>query len=285
MKMTKKLKSAKTFYEEARGVTELTATVIREFQKEIQEKSKKIQSDKHLSTSGKLAKLDEMKREHGIEILKAAHVMKQKYHSKLEKARKAADAKIHASLTKPDEETVSRFTKSFNQFKVELMLTPRADAAKKKVIEFMSGIKDPWIANQVREEFAEVAGHVLSAAGPERAKYQTELAQLFDKLESDHLTPEIQEAREILNYAERGLEYGSVFSGPLYTEAVKGMVGKEFADHLNTPELFFEKEENATHKPDFVDSDSDYEEEDGTPVKPEITSEEAFEIAYRNMQK
>jgi hypothetical protein len=284
--MTKKMKSPRQFYEEARGVTDLSTLVIREFQTEFQKEAKKIELDKHLTPEGKKAKLDALKKEHGINILKNAHTMKQKYHSKLEKARKEADAKIHASLTKPDDESVDRFNKSFNQFKIELMLTPGAETAKKKLMEFMSGIKDPYFANQVREGYAEVAGQILSAAGSSRAKYQTELALLYQKLESDHSTPEIQEAREILHYAERGLEHGSVFSGGLHEDAVSRLVGKEFAVHLNTPEAYFAQEENAAHKPEeFVDNDSDYEEEEKAPETREVTFEESFRAAYQQMNK
>ncbi|MDN4073626.1 hypothetical protein [Fictibacillus terranigra] len=276
--MAKIKKSARKFYEEAREVQGASSQVIREFQSLIKPELSSIERDPNLSPTGKKAKMDELKKEYGIRILQQANTMKQKYLTKLEKARVSADATIHAGLKKPDDEMVNRFNKSFNQLKVELMLTPRAETAKQKLTEFMAGIQEPYFANQIRESFADVAGNILSAAGPEKAKYQMELAQLFEKLESDHSTPEVAEAREVLRYVEQAQASPTLFGGFIAADAVTGLVGKEYADHLNSPEAWFAQQENAEHKPaDFVDTDSDFEEtEEQAPKVVEMSLEEAF---------
>ncbi|WHY73447.1 hypothetical protein [Fictibacillus enclensis] len=253
-------KNARAYYEEAREIQGLTTQLIREYQTVIRPELSKINQDQNLTEVGKKAKADALKKEYGIKILQNAQTMKEKHSANLIKARKAAEKTIHTTHKKPDAETVSRFEKAFKALKTELMLTPRADTAQRKLNEFMAKVKDPWIAEQIRSDFADVAGPILNAAGSSRAKYQLELAAAFEKLDADHATPEIVEAREVLHYVEHAEQSNGLFSGFIEADAVKEMVGHEYASYLNKPEEFFAQEEYKEAKPaEHVDPELDLE--------------------------
>jgi hypothetical protein len=85
---------------------------------------------------------------------------------------------------------------------------------------------------------------VAKSSGSEGGRTQLELSDLYTSLRERFVTPEQQEAREILHTAEL-LSERNVFS-PVVIDAVKADLGVEAAVFVNKPDEYLEKMKAAT---------------------------------------
>lgn len=248
-----KLQNAKEYLQKAHDIRGESATFLVGFKKQVQEELEKVRENRDLSQEGQYRQSEAVKAKYGVELLQKSHTRKQEFLSNVQKAHKIADETVYASLKKPDATKLGRFESELRAFKTEILLTPSADSAARKLTEFVGRLDDAYLADLVREQFADIAGPIISAAGGESAKYKLQLSHTFQKLRSDFESPEVKEAREVLELATGMIENPSLYPGYISHDAVQGLVGKEYAQYLENTDAFFTKEENATYKPNYVD--------------------------------
>ncbi|MGC4378985.1 hypothetical protein WD019_19005 [Fictibacillus sp. Mic-4] len=253
-------KTARYYLDKAQEIKQSSTAFLRELQKEMDNLSKEIEFDEHLTRSGKIAKKSELKDVKGIEALKKFHQRKQQYLSELTKAKKAAEKILKQPIKKPSSEEIEQFEKRFKQLKTELFLTPRADRAEQKLREFVADIKHGYFAEKVRDEFSEVVGTIVSSAGPQAAQFKMRLFDMYEKLQSEFESPEVKEAKEALEYAEYAISENRLFAGDLAVNAAVSTFGAKYGNFIDKTDEFFAMEENQEHRPtDYVDPELEEE--------------------------
>ncbi|MED1802915.1 hypothetical protein [Brevibacillus porteri] len=252
--MPKTIQQVREHIEKARIVESMTSTEALERKRKFQDDMAEISRNRDLSDIGRENAVSKLKLQHGVEFLQDAYQLKQIYMAELRKAREGADAIVYAKPRKPDPVKLERFEDELKALKTTLMLTGRADDAKRKVEEFVTKyVKSPddrYLALKVREDFAQIAAPILETAGVDKAKVRVQLSEIFEGLEQRTLSEEVQEAVQIIGLADSMIERNSLFPS-LVTESMTTTLGREYAGFLNTPEVFFEDKE-ALKPEDYV---------------------------------
>ncbi|MFD2615726.1 hypothetical protein, partial [Paenibacillus gansuensis] len=181
------------------------------------------------------------------------HTRKQEMLANIRKAIKEADAVVYAAATKPDATKLSRFEAELRDLKTQLMLTTSAQSGFAKLNGFIQRLDDPYLANLVREQYADIAMPIVSlAGGADSAKYRLQLSQAYDGLKSKFETDEVREAREILETAKSIEEDPKLYPPGIVQEAATIAFGREQSVFMNNTDAYFER--NPGERPaDYVD--------------------------------
>ncbi|MCU6709781.1 hypothetical protein M6D81_13875 [Paenibacillus sp. J5C_2022] len=268
---------AKEFMQKAHEITGDSAGQLLSIKKQFEERNRAIEDDRRLSTEGRVEAKAALKKEVGISILQNSHTRMQEYKSHLSKAAKYADAIVYAKPPKPDAVKLERFEGELRRLKTELQIATRADAAYKKLTEFVEKLDDPYIANIVSDQFGEMAATIIGAPGSDGHTRQN-LSQTFGTLQTKFETDDVRQARTIMESAQSMLEQPEVYTGPIITDAVDNMAGPEYTRYLNRTDEFFVIEGNEGHRPE------DYKEEEvevgEDPNSPEALAREVTRARY-----
>ncbi|RAV19500.1 hypothetical protein [Paenibacillus contaminans] len=217
--MTKKIENARKYLQQAHEIKGTSMGFLRERVFSMREELSKIRGDKNLSAQGKSVKTAQAKAKRGVEFLQQTHTRRQEYVLNLKKAVREAEGVIYETVQKPDETKLERFESEMRTLKTELLLSMRKDTALRKFSEFISRIDDAYLASIVREQYADFAGPIISLAGTD-VSVKGELARTFEQLKTGFESPEVAEARMILESANAFLESPRLFAPGLADEAV-----------------------------------------------------------------
>ncbi|MBD7965390.1 hypothetical protein [Fictibacillus norfolkensis] len=263
-------KSAKEYLNLAVGIRNGSTAFLRSEQVEMRNMVSAIRGDKHLTRDGRIAKEKEVKGKKGADFLAKLLNRKQQHDANLIKAIKVAEKALKAKLKKPAQDEIDAFTRNFRNVKMEILLSNRPDQAEKRLKEFISEkVTDSYYAELVSQDFTEIIGSIVSAAGPQAPVFKARLFDQYQSLQNDFASDEVKEAREVKEMAEAYLN-GGMFGGFIAEQAANDAFGNEVGFYLNKPEEFFAIEENIEHKPaDFVD--------------PELAEEARYQTAYQNI--
>lgn len=240
------MSKAKDYLLKAIAIKEATTKSYREWAEKVRAELEKTKYDPDLSASGREKRLKELRQTHGVELLQAAYRASDEYKTWINRAKKAAEDALYKGPHKPSREKIERFNKDFKRFKTELMLSANAESAEKKLHDFVSKIDDPYFANEVIEQFHDIASTILNVAGGEAQEYRVKLAQVYERLQNDHMSEEAKEAREILHSISN--DSPKIFA-PVVEENATSLLGDEFGQFVNDPERFFSQSEYSALKP------------------------------------
>lgn len=230
-------------YQIREGVT----SQYRSIMMKLQENEAKINQDVTLSPVGKKEKIAQLRKEHGRELMKFAKQVKDEFQMEIIKAKGKAERFLDNPNKKPDEAILRKYERSLNDLKTRVLLSLRSDRAAEMVTQFAKGIEDPYIANQLREQFAEVITPILSKVdGADGAKIKANLTQLYDRLENDFITDEQHEAKEVIENADA--LFNTKLFNPTVIDNVKQTYDRRIADYINTPDTFFHLENAEAEK-------------------------------------
>ncbi|HET7579769.1 MAG TPA: hypothetical protein VFK33_10845 [Bacillales bacterium] len=238
---------AKEYLQKAREISGNTAKEYREWAEKVQAEISKANVDTDLSSQGREKKVAELKQKYGVELMQSAHRAKDQYQTWLKRAQREADKVANAKPKKPDAAKVERFSDGFKRLKTELMLATRPESAEQKLRDFVASIDEPYFANEVADQFAELVPHVTNIAGNDANRYRLKLAGMYEDLQRNHVSDDVKEAREVLEASNHALGNPKIFA-PLVEENVSEMLGGEYGRQVNEPETFFES--NADLKPE-----------------------------------
>ncbi|MDM5197871.1 hypothetical protein QUF79_07565 [Fictibacillus enclensis] len=241
----------KKHMEKAQEIKSGSSAFLNELNRDAKQLINQAKIDVNLSAIGRKAKADEIKNAKGVELIQRLHQRKNQYIGHLKKARVAAKQVLRRGIEKPkDEQLIADFNKTFKDLKTAVMLAPSASSAEAKLKQFVSGIKDPYFASVVRDEFSGIVGHIISAAGGESAKYKMRLYDMYEGLERDFLSDEYREAQSIVGFADTEIERNKLFVGLVNNEpslqmsSVSAIFGNDFAKYIdNTDQFFIDNEE------------------------------------------
>lgn len=209
------LEKAKTHLENAMKLKDGAVSWYRERALDTQAKLGEIRLDEHLTMEGKFAKMDELRKKDGTQLLKELNEMNQAYQKELEQAKKHAEKVVFAEADTPDASTSERFESDFKKMKTRLLLDPMASSALKRLDEFIDNIEHQHFAAMVAEDFPDIATSILenASAGREMLLTKKQLANMYDRLESGFITAEQAAAREVLRQSAAMLATSNVLKG------------------------------------------------------------------------
>ena len=238
---------AKEYFEKAKAIKTNSTKAYREWSEKARREIEKAKFDLDLSPQGREKKVAELRKKYGLELMQSAYRLKDEYQTWVERAKKAAKDELYDKLKKPAAEKIDRFNRDFKRFKTDLMLTPRVSAAEQKLNAFIASIDDPYLANEVPDQFDEIAGTILNVAGNESPQYRLKLSQTYQQLQDNFMSDDAKEAKKVI---ESLADDEPVIFNPVVGENASDLLGGEYAKYINEPEAFFEKEENAKYKPE-----------------------------------
>ncbi|EKN66039.1 hypothetical protein BABA_17387 [Neobacillus bataviensis LMG 21833] len=229
--------------QKAHEIQQATTGQYRALMMMLKEEESKIGKDATLSELGRKQKIAELKKQHGRQLMQFAKQAKDDYQTEVIRAKGKAERFLENPNKKPDDAAVKKYERGLAELKTRVLLSTRADRAAEMISEFAKGIEDPYIANQFRDQYAEVITPIIPQAD---GTVKSNLSKLYDKLESDFITDEQREAKQIIEQAD------SMFSAKLFNptviDNVKDSYDRRVADYINTPDTFFHLEKVEAEK-------------------------------------
>lgn len=239
-------KSAKQYLEMALEMKHAATGEYRKLAEKARVEINAVKGDADLSPQGREKKAEQLKRKHGVELMKWAHTYRQMVQSEMKKAQIAAQKELDKAAPKVDPAKLERWEKEYRKVKTSLMLASSVDKATKTLNDFISTADEPGLKALLVDRYGELAEQVLSFGND--PKVRMAMSQQFEGLQNEALTEAQVEARQVLNAAE-GFEQRNVFD-KLVADNLTGLVGWEYGDYINDTDTFFSREGNAEHKPD-----------------------------------
>lgn len=258
---------AKASLERAREIEQSSSRVMLDFKSAVTADLAKIEADRRLTDEGKTEAKAEVKQKHAIEFLQKTHNMKQEYIANVKKAVREAEKVIYTPPRKPDATKLGRFEDAFKTLKTELLFATSQRAAYDKLREFTAKIDDPYLANRVKGDFAELTTTILALPGGESFTKGTggatvttnmrhELGGLYDGLLKPFESDDLKGARDVLETAQMLAEDPRVHRGYIVHDAAKSTFGDEFGRYINDTDSFFAA--HPEHMPEpFVDPEGE----------------------------
>lgn len=271
-----KLQQAKDYMDKSREMLRGSTRFFLDFQQQARADKRVIEQDPDLNGDAKLRRKADISAKRGVEFLQKAHTRKQEYLTNVQKARKIADELVYASIKKPDQTKIDRFEASLRTFKTELMFVADQRHAYDKLNEFTRKIDDPYLANMFREQFGEISAHVLSTNGDNQLLVEgpggggdkavlplkTLLGRMYSRLQDDFESPEVKEARQLLEEATDCIKNPRLFDlagdAPDISRVRRSAAdefGLIYGQFINDTDTFFEN--HPEQKPaDYIDPET-----------------------------
>ncbi|WP_153733497.1 hypothetical protein [Sporosarcina obsidiansis] len=223
-------------------IRERTTTVARDIQLKVKAETGAIRADQHLTPSGKQAKINEVKQKYGREFIATAKQMREDYDRSTVKAKVSAEVLLNEEARKPSDIAVRTFQRELADLKTELLLTSNALDAYTLVDSFVSAQKEPYLAQQLKQQAPEFISQIVGLAGTEASAYRTKLRQTMDALNEKATTPEQREAAEIFESVEGRFGEDIFLRQGIQMNAIRDAVGVEFANFANNPKSYVDSE-------------------------------------------
>lgn len=227
--------------QEIRSMQNITS-IATELKKMVADERRKIDADTMLSPEGKRAKLGEVKKQLGKQFIDIARKQKDEYQQSVVKVKVgAAETLLNEEPPKPSPISIKTFDRELADLKTQIMLNTRYDDSIQSLQSFAKKYNDPYFASQLKQQFADIAPHVITSAGADAGKAKNTLRQTFDTLKSASLTDEQKEAAQLHE------QFADAFSADIFPaqsiqlDVIRKSVGDEFAKYANKPEYYREQ--------------------------------------------
>ncbi|MGQ8813083.1 hypothetical protein [Bacillus sp. NA_165.1] len=223
--------------EKARTIQKEATEKYLELQKELQGDIEKVKADPTLSEIGRTGKIEELQKEHGQKLIEFAKQLKNEYQIEVIRAKGSAERFLEKPNNKPSDFKVQLFEQGFTDLKTRIMLSLNSTRAIELISEFVKGIDDAYLANQLRNQFTELISHVIQYVDvSEGARVKADLLKIYSKLETDFITDEQNEARQIIDEAE--VMFGTNLFNSIVIDSVREFYRHNFADYINKPDMY-----------------------------------------------
>lgn len=233
--------------QEIRSMQNITS-IASELKKMVADEQRKIEADTMLSPEGKRAKLGEVKKQLGKQFIDIARQQKEEYQQSVVKVKVGAETLLNEDPPKPSPISIKTFERELADLKMQIMLSTRYDESIRSLQSFAAKHSDPYYASQLKQQFAEIAPHVIASAGADAGKAKNDLRQAFETLKSAALTPEQKEAAQLHE------QFADAFSAEIFPsqsiqlDAIRDSVGDQFAKYANRPEYFPDEDSTVNTK-------------------------------------
>jgi hypothetical protein len=257
--------------EKAQEIKNGSAKFLHELNFETRTLVNKTKTDMMLSAEGRQVKSKEVRAKKGVEFMQALHVRKNEYIGHLKKAQQAAMEILKTPIEKASNEEIHDFEKALKNLKTTIMLSTNPKTSEAKLNEFVSGIKHPYLASLLRDQFPSVVGDIIASAGSESQQYKMRLFDVYESLEKDFLTDEHREAQGIVQFTDSEIAGNRLFMGlapdgmpSLHMQSVIETFGNNIAKYIDNTDQYFVDNEDA-EKPAEIEV-SEFDEETGAEV-------------------
>ncbi|HDR3895212.1 hypothetical protein [Bacillus sp. FSL W7-1334] len=228
----------KEHIEKARKIQEGVTSQYLELQKALQEELEEVKRDLTLSEIGRAQKSEQLQKEHGKKLMEFAKQVKNDFQAAVTKAKVSAERFLlenvdKESNTKPSDTKVKLFEQGLSDLKIRIMLSTNPTRALERINQFVDSIDDAYLANQLRNQFAELIQCVGESGG---ATVKAELLKVYNKLETDFITEDQREAKQIINQADT--LFGLSLFNSIVVDSVREFYGHNYADYINRPEMY-----------------------------------------------
>jgi hypothetical protein len=236
--------------ERAREIEQSSAGMMLAAKRALTTELSKIETDRRLTDEGKREAAAAAKQKHAIEFLQKSHIMRQEHVANVKKAIREAEKVIYTPPRKPDATKLGRFEDAFKALKTDLMFATSQRSAYDKLREFTGKLDDPYLANRVREDFAELTTKILAIPGNGNfvrgtgaasvtTNARTELGGLYDGLLKPFESDDLRGARDVLETAQQTGEEGKVHNSLIIMAAAKEAFGTDYSRYMNDTDSFF----------------------------------------------
>ncbi|MBO1579974.1 hypothetical protein [Bacillus sp. XF8] len=224
--------------EKARTIQEGVTSQYLELQKALQEELEEVKRDLTLSEIGRAQKSEQLQKEHGKKLMEFAKQAKNDFQTAVTKARVSAERFLlenadKESNTKPSDTKVKLFEQGLSDLKIRTMLSPNSTRALELINQFVGSIDEAYFANHLRNQFAELIQCAGESGG---ATVKAELLKIYLKLETDFITDEQNEARQIIDKAN--VMFGASLFNSIVVDSVREFYRHNFADYINRPDMY-----------------------------------------------
>lgn len=219
--------------EKARELTSNTTRQYRELKDILRSDIVKVETDKLLSTEGKMQEKTKVRAAFAKDIVRLSAEIKKAYKDELTTAKTKAEKILTAGLKVPDENTVKRYERNLADIKSEVILSTDAKSAQAKLEKFISGINDAYLADMVARSFPDILSNI-TAKGNVEAEVIGGLRSLHVELSERFKTEEQIEAAQVYETASQ-MEDASVFEFAV-TEDLKRNFGYRVSMAVTNPE-------------------------------------------------
>ncbi|AZB43506.1 hypothetical protein CEF21_15015 [Bacillus sp. FJAT-42376] len=231
-----------THFSMLREVSESTGTFVTTVRDLYKEECGKIESNSDLSEHGKLKKKEALQKDFGEAFIRNARKLKEERNLSAVKTRTAAEMIMNEKPKKPSEIAVKSFERKLSELKMDIMLESRPESALSKIQSFAKEITDPYLSDQIIENFPSLAQSVIQIAGSNPAKYKSELHAVLSESRSKAISPEQKKAAELFDIAGDNFGRDLFFPQGMEMTLIKQTFGPRIAEYANRPE-FYELEE------------------------------------------
>ncbi|WP_404459462.1 hypothetical protein [Sutcliffiella horikoshii] len=218
--------------------TDLASNYRLQFREPLRNQISEIRGNRDYTPSGKDKLIEAARKRESRKLLQFAQRQRQQYAELLQKARKEAEAVVHANTPAVDAELEQRFSKRLREVKTEIMLSD-AKKGKQLLTEFLAETGDkPAFAAKVKDEYAELIQPIINSAGQDLPKYRAELFHMFEDVKVKSRIPEAGEAQDLFEMADAMLQ------AKFFDQAMENVVGADYGQeakvYVNDPDKYFE---------------------------------------------
>lgn len=139
---------------------DVTVGVAKDIFELVKTEVKEIQADKTLSPMGMIQKVDEARKRGALHLANMLATNQSMVNAELD----AAEAKANEALTQlpptPPDTELHQFNEKYAELKANLQVHANARAAG-QLLEFMRGVSDPYLANLLTQDYAELGGALI----------------------------------------------------------------------------------------------------------------------------
>lgn len=137
-----------------------TVGVARDIFELVKTEVKDIQADKTLSPTGKIQKEDEARKRGALNLANMLHANQKMVNAELDAAELKANEALAQLPPTPSDAELRRFNETYAELKANFQVNGNARAAG-QLLEFMRGVSDPYLANLLTQDYAELGGALI----------------------------------------------------------------------------------------------------------------------------
>ena len=218
--------------------TDLASNYRLQFREPLRNQISEIRANRDFTPSGKEKQIEAARKRESRKLLQFAQKQRQQYAELLQKARKEAEAVVHANTPAVDAELEQRFSKRLREVKTEIMLSGPKDG--ERLLSTLIAETDGTVAfaAKVKDEFSEMIQPIINSAGKELPHFRERLLRMFEDVKVKSRIPEAGEAQDLFEAADAMLQ------AKFFDQAMENVVGADYGQeakvYVNDPDKYFE---------------------------------------------
>lgn len=214
---------------------DVTVSVAKDIFDLVKAEVEEIQKDKTLSPMGMAQKVDEARKRGALHLANMLHANQNMVDAELAAAETKANKILAQSPSAPSEPELREFNERYAELKANLQVHANARAAG-ELLEFMRRVSDPYLANVLSQDYAELGGALIK-----HTRNPLGVNTLYGSLRAARDTAEQSRAREALKQVSALRQTRSY--NPLLELGADKALGPIGRTALNNPAAFIQANE------------------------------------------